>query len=250
MIGGWLVKVVVGIALLGFAVVELGSPLVARAQADDAAHEVANEASFRLRDDFTDGTLTEACDDGGDEARTSPSSPARSTGRRTRYGVTVDEARPVVPARQVRRDQGLVRRRGLRARPSADSGQNRGHGPHPHRHRQLLRPPAGARGAAPDHDRPPRRSASGTRSSSTGATSRPRSSGRGARRRRCCRRPPLPRPVPSRRRIRKAKADGCDGVVCVDALVGPVGHVPGGRAGRRSRSADDDPGPGHRLAAR
>ena len=61
MIGGWLVKVIVGIALLGFAVVELGSPFVARAQADDAAHEVANEASFRLRDDFTQQSLDEAC---------------------------------------------------------------------------------------------------------------------------------------------------------------------------------------------
>ena len=63
MIGGWLVKVVVGIALLGFAVVELGSPFVARAQADDAAHEVANEASFRLRDNFTQPTLDAACAD-------------------------------------------------------------------------------------------------------------------------------------------------------------------------------------------
>jgi hypothetical protein len=60
-VGGWLVKVIVGIALLGFAVVELGSPFVARAQADDAAHEVANEASFRLRDSFLDKTLKEAC---------------------------------------------------------------------------------------------------------------------------------------------------------------------------------------------
>ena len=61
MIGGWLVKVIVGIALLGFVVVELGSPFVARAQADDAAHEVANEASFRLRDNFTQQSLDEAC---------------------------------------------------------------------------------------------------------------------------------------------------------------------------------------------
>ena len=61
MIGGWLVKVIVGIAVLGFAVIELGSPLVARAQADDAAHEVANEASFRLRDNDTQATLDAAC---------------------------------------------------------------------------------------------------------------------------------------------------------------------------------------------
>ena len=62
MIGGWLVKVIVGIAVIGFAAVELGSPFVAKAQADDAAHEVANEASFRLRDDFTQQTLDDACE--------------------------------------------------------------------------------------------------------------------------------------------------------------------------------------------
>jgi hypothetical protein len=60
-IAGWLVKVIVGIALLGFAVVELGSPLVARAQADDAAHEVANEAALRLEVNFTEQTLQDAC---------------------------------------------------------------------------------------------------------------------------------------------------------------------------------------------
>ncbi|MBW3614128.1 MAG: hypothetical protein KY439_02315 [Actinobacteria bacterium] len=60
-IGGWLVKVVLGIALLGFAAFELGSPLIVRAQADDAAHEVANEASFRLRDSYTQQTLDTAC---------------------------------------------------------------------------------------------------------------------------------------------------------------------------------------------
>jgi hypothetical protein len=61
-IGGWLVKVLVGIAILGFAAVELGSPLVARAQADDAAHDVADEAAFRIRDDFTEKAMKEACD--------------------------------------------------------------------------------------------------------------------------------------------------------------------------------------------
>lgn len=62
MIGGWLVKVLVGIVVIGVAVIELGSPLVARAQADDAAHEVANEASFRLRENFTQDTLKAACE--------------------------------------------------------------------------------------------------------------------------------------------------------------------------------------------
>ena len=61
MISGWLVKVVLVIALLGFLAFELGSPLIARAQADDAAHAVANEASFRLRDNYTQQTLDTAC---------------------------------------------------------------------------------------------------------------------------------------------------------------------------------------------
>lgn len=62
MIGGWVVKVLVGIVVIGLAVIELGSPLVARVQADDAATEVANEASFRLRDSFTADTLRAACE--------------------------------------------------------------------------------------------------------------------------------------------------------------------------------------------
>ncbi len=61
MIGGWVVKVLVGIAVLGFALIELGSPLLARSQADTAAHDVANEASFRLRSNNTQETLTRAC---------------------------------------------------------------------------------------------------------------------------------------------------------------------------------------------
>ncbi len=61
MITGWLAKILIGIVLIGGAVMELGSPLIARAQADDAAHEVANEASFRLRDANTQATLDDAC---------------------------------------------------------------------------------------------------------------------------------------------------------------------------------------------
>jgi hypothetical protein len=61
-IGGWLVKILIGIAVVGFVVVELGSPLVARAQADDAAHEVANEAAFRIRDENTDAAMKDECE--------------------------------------------------------------------------------------------------------------------------------------------------------------------------------------------
>ena len=45
MITGWLVKIVVVIALLGLAAVELGSPLWTRAQLDGLAHDAADEAA-------------------------------------------------------------------------------------------------------------------------------------------------------------------------------------------------------------
>ncbi|HMC39859.1 MAG TPA: hypothetical protein VKI19_09375 [Acidimicrobiales bacterium] len=50
MIGSWLLKLVIGIALLGAVVVEAGSPLVVRAQVDDAAHAAADQAAFVLKD--------------------------------------------------------------------------------------------------------------------------------------------------------------------------------------------------------
>ncbi|HVE45999.1 MAG TPA: hypothetical protein VNA57_04540 [Acidimicrobiales bacterium] len=48
MITGWLLKLVVSIALMGFLAVELGSPLVTRAQLDDVAHDAADTAAFEL----------------------------------------------------------------------------------------------------------------------------------------------------------------------------------------------------------
>jgi Flp pilus assembly protein TadG len=44
-IAGWLAKIVVVIALLGFAAVELGSPVWTRAQVDGIAHDAADEAA-------------------------------------------------------------------------------------------------------------------------------------------------------------------------------------------------------------
>jgi hypothetical protein len=44
-ISGWLLKIVVVIALLGFAAIELGSPLWTRAQLDGVAHDAADEAA-------------------------------------------------------------------------------------------------------------------------------------------------------------------------------------------------------------
>ncbi len=48
MITGWLVKLVVSIALVGFLAVELGSPLVTRAQLDDLAHDAADNAALEI----------------------------------------------------------------------------------------------------------------------------------------------------------------------------------------------------------
>lgn len=61
MISSWLLKVIVGIVLIGAAVLELGSPLIARAQVDDAAHNVADEVAFQLRTFRDDPALQEAC---------------------------------------------------------------------------------------------------------------------------------------------------------------------------------------------
>lgn len=46
MIAGWLVKLLVSIAVIGFLIVELGTPLIVRSQLDDAAHDVANAGAF------------------------------------------------------------------------------------------------------------------------------------------------------------------------------------------------------------
>lgn len=48
MITGWLVKVVVAIVLVGFLAVELGSPVVARAQLDGVANDAADNAALEL----------------------------------------------------------------------------------------------------------------------------------------------------------------------------------------------------------
>ncbi|MDP9072309.1 MAG: hypothetical protein M3N68_13705 [Actinomycetota bacterium] len=49
MIAGWLVKVLLGIAVFGLVAVELGSPAITRVQLDDVAHDVADEAAHELR---------------------------------------------------------------------------------------------------------------------------------------------------------------------------------------------------------
>ena len=50
MITGWLSKIVIGIALLGFIGVELISPLAVRAQLDGVAHDAADNAVLHLLD--------------------------------------------------------------------------------------------------------------------------------------------------------------------------------------------------------
>lgn len=59
MIVGWLAKIVIVIALLGVAAVELGSPLWTRAQLDGIANDAADEAA-RVLDDTGDGQKARA----------------------------------------------------------------------------------------------------------------------------------------------------------------------------------------------
>ena len=50
MITGWLLKIVLGFVLLGFILVEAGSPLITRAQLDEVAHDAADNAALDLLD--------------------------------------------------------------------------------------------------------------------------------------------------------------------------------------------------------
>jgi hypothetical protein len=47
-ISSWLIKIVVGIAVVGFLVVELGSPLLTKATLDSDAHHAADDAAHEL----------------------------------------------------------------------------------------------------------------------------------------------------------------------------------------------------------
>jgi hypothetical protein len=49
-ITGWLFKLVLSFVIVGLAVVELGSPLVTRAQIDSVAHDAADSAALELLD--------------------------------------------------------------------------------------------------------------------------------------------------------------------------------------------------------
>jgi 5'-3' exonuclease len=44
-ITGWLIKIVVVIALIGVVIVEVGSPVITHAQVDGAAHDAADDAA-------------------------------------------------------------------------------------------------------------------------------------------------------------------------------------------------------------
>jgi hypothetical protein len=61
MVGSWLLKIILGIAFVGLVLLEAGSPLIARAQADDAAHEVANEGALVYGGSQDPDRLQERC---------------------------------------------------------------------------------------------------------------------------------------------------------------------------------------------
>ncbi|MCU1451700.1 MAG: hypothetical protein JWP02_3870 [Acidimicrobiales bacterium] len=48
MISSWIVKILVGLALAGLLVVELGSPLLTRATVDGSAHSAADDAAHEM----------------------------------------------------------------------------------------------------------------------------------------------------------------------------------------------------------
>ena len=48
MISSWLLKIVIVVAVLGFLVIELGSPLVTRATLDSTAHSAADDAAHEM----------------------------------------------------------------------------------------------------------------------------------------------------------------------------------------------------------
>ena len=61
MISGWLIKVVVGIALAGFLVIEIGSPLLKKAELDDAAHRAADAAALEFFDNKNIEAAKQTC---------------------------------------------------------------------------------------------------------------------------------------------------------------------------------------------
>jgi len=69
MILRWLVKIAAGVAIAGFLVVELGSPLWTRASLDGTAHDAANDAAheyFQTHDEaFARQTATKDAEDKG-----------------------------------------------------------------------------------------------------------------------------------------------------------------------------------------
>ena len=48
MITGWLLKIIVGFALVGLLIFEGGSPLITKAQLDEVAHDAADNAALDL----------------------------------------------------------------------------------------------------------------------------------------------------------------------------------------------------------
>ena len=78
MITGWLVKIVVVIALLGLAAVEFGSPLWTRARLDGLAHDAADEAARVYRNTADTAKAREAAEaviDGKDATLTAYTGP-------------------------------------------------------------------------------------------------------------------------------------------------------------------------------
>jgi len=64
-IGGWILKIAIALAVLAFAIVELGSPLLTKATLDGTAHDAANDAAHEY---FQSHDPTKACQAASDDA--------------------------------------------------------------------------------------------------------------------------------------------------------------------------------------
>lgn len=63
MISGWLFKIVLTIAVIGFVAVEGGSPLITRAQVDGAAHNIADDATAEYFQKHDEAAAREVADE-------------------------------------------------------------------------------------------------------------------------------------------------------------------------------------------
>lgn len=69
MISGWLIKLIIVIGLIGFLVVEVGSPIIVHAQVDGSAHDAADNAATEFRSSSNVDAARQRCDQVATDAK-------------------------------------------------------------------------------------------------------------------------------------------------------------------------------------